>query len=144
MILIVDASVAVKWFVLEPGRPEARRLLGEGHRLVAPDLIVAEVVNAVWKRLMTDAIERSQADDVPRELPHLFAELCPLASLAQRALAIAQELRHPAYDCFYLALAEAKDANVVTADRRFAQRLAGTPWQARTITLWSLSSLGNA
>ena len=32
---------------------------------------------------------------------------------------------------------EAKDARLVTADRRLAQRLAGTPWQARTTTLWS-------
>jgi predicted nucleic acid-binding protein len=74
---------------------------------------------------------------MPRELPQLLTELCPLATLAGRALAIAAELRHPAYDCFYLALAEAKDARLVTADRRFADRLAGTPWQARTATLWS-------
>jgi predicted nucleic acid-binding protein len=136
-MLVVDASVAVKWFIVEPGRPEARRLLDGGNRLVAPELIVAEVVNVVWKRLMAHAVDRLQAADVPRELPRLFAELCPLATLAERALAIAEELRHPAYDCFYLALAEAKEARLVTADRRFAQRLAGTPWQALTTTLWS-------
>jgi predicted nucleic acid-binding protein len=136
-MLVVDASVAVKWFIVEPGRPEARRLLDGGNRLVAPELIVAEVVNVVWKRLMAHAVDRLQAADVPRELPRLFAELCPLATLAERALAIAEELRHPACDCFYLALAEAKEARLVTADRRFAQRLAGTPWQALTTTLWS-------
>ena len=136
-MLVVDASVAIKWFIVEPGRPEARRLLDGSDPLVAPELIVAEVANVVWKRLMAGALDRSQAADVPRELPQLFAELCPLATLAARALAIAEELRHPAYDCFYLALAEARDARLVTADRRFAQRLAGTPWQARTTTLWS-------
>ncbi|MGH6900376.1 MAG: type II toxin-antitoxin system VapC family toxin [Geminicoccaceae bacterium] len=136
-MLVVDASVATKWFIVEPGRPEARRLLDGSHPLVAPELILAEVVNVVWKRLMAGAIDRSQAADVPRQLPQLFAELCPLATLAQRALMIAEELRHPAYDCFYLALAEAKDARLVTADRRFARRLAGTRWQTRTTTLWS-------
>jgi predicted nucleic acid-binding protein len=136
-MLVVDASVAVKWFIVEPGRPEAKRLLDAGDSLIAPELIVAEVVNVVWKRLMADAIEHSQAADVPRELPQLFTELCPLSTLAQRALAIAAELRHPAYDCFYLALAEAKDAKLVTADRRLVQRLAGTSWQARATTLWS-------
>ena len=137
MMLVVDASVAIKWFIVEPGRPEARRLLDGSDPLVAPELIVAEVVNVVWKRLMTGALDRSQAADVPRELPQLFAELCPLATLARRALAIAEELRHPAYDCFYLALAEARDARLVTADRRFAERLAGTPWEERITTLWS-------
>jgi predicted nucleic acid-binding protein len=136
-MLVVDASVAAKWFVVEPGRPEARRLLDGRHRLIAPELIVAEVVNVIWKRLNGGAIDRLQAADVPRELPQLFAELCPLAPLAERALAVAEELRHPAYDCFYLALAEAKEARLVTADRRFAQRLAGTPWQTLTTTLWS-------
>ena len=136
-MLVIDASVAIKWFIVEPGRPEAKRLLDGGNLLVAPELVVAEVVNVVWKRLMADAIDRSQAADVPRELPHLFTELCPLAPLAGRALALAEELRHPAYDCFYLALAEARDAKLVTADRRFAQRLAGTQWQALATTLWS-------
>ena len=136
-MLVVDCSVAVKWFLEEPGDREALALLRAGERLVAPELIVAEIVNVLWKRLTSGAIEPSQAADVPRELPRLFAELCSLATLAERALAIAEELRHPAYDCFYLALAEARDARLVTADRRFAERLAGTRWQARTTTLWS-------
>jgi predicted nucleic acid-binding protein len=67
----------------------------------------------------------------------MLAELCPLVGLAARALAIADELRHPAYDCFYLALAQARDARLITADRRFTGRLGGTPWQARTTTLWT-------
>jgi predicted nucleic acid-binding protein len=136
-MLVVDASVAVKWFIVEPGRPEAKRLLDAGDPMIAPELIVAEVTSVVWKRWTGGAIDRSQAAEVPRDLPQLFAELCPLAPLAGRALAIAEELRHPAYDCFYLALAEARGAKVVTADRRFVQRLAGTQWEARTTTLWS-------
>lgn len=79
-MLVVDCSVAVKWFIIEPGRPEARRLLHGGDRLIAPELIVAEVVNVIWKRLLTGAIDHPQAADVPRELPQLFAELCPLAA----------------------------------------------------------------
>jgi predicted nucleic acid-binding protein len=137
LTLVVYASVAVKWFIIEPGRPEARRLLDREQRLIAPELIVAEVVNVLWKRLLADGINRAQAADAARELPQLFAELCPLATLAERALAIADELRHPAHDCFYLALAEAREARLVTADRRFAHRLGGTPWQARATTLWS-------
>lgn len=137
MTLVVDASVAVKWFIVEPGRPEARRLLNREQRLIAPDLIVAELVNVLSKRLSAGAIEHAQAADAARELPLLLFELSPLASLAGRALAIADELRHPAYDCFYLALAEARDAKLVTADRRFARRLDGTPWQDRASTLWS-------
>jgi predicted nucleic acid-binding protein len=135
--MVVDCSVAVKWFLEEPGDREALALLQSGEPMIAPELIVAELVNVLWKRLIGGAIERSQATDAARELPQLLSELCPLAGLAERALAIAGELRHPAYDCFYLALAEARDARLVTADRRFARRLEGTLWQTRTTTLWS-------
>ena len=34
-MLVVDASVALKWFLLEPGRDEARRLLDPEQRLIA-------------------------------------------------------------------------------------------------------------
>jgi predicted nucleic acid-binding protein len=136
-MLVVDCSVAVKWFLEEPGDREALALLRSGEQLVAPELIVAEIVNVLWKRVATGAIELSQAADVPQAIPRALAELWPLGPLAARTFAIATELRHPAYACFYLALAEAKDVQLVTADRRFAQRLAGTQWEARTTTLWS-------
>ena len=136
-MLVVDASVAIKWFLVEPGDREALALLDGGQSLIAPELVVAEVVNAVWKRLMGGGIDRAQAADVPSAIVKLFFELRPIVSLAARALEIAAELRHPAYDCFYLALVEERGAKLVTADRRLLSRLAGTPWQENGISLWN-------
>jgi predicted nucleic acid-binding protein len=136
-MLVVDASVAVKWFLVEPGDREALALLDGDEPLIAPELVVAEVVNAVWKRLVSGGVDASQAADVPRAIPKVFAELRPIGPLAARALEIAAELRHPAYDCFYLALAEDQSAKLVTADRRLAGRLCGTPWAERVISLWN-------
>jgi len=52
--LVVDASVAIKWFVAEPLSTEARRILDDYQAgtlsLVAPDLINAEFGNIVWKK----------------------------------------------------------------------------------------------
>jgi len=76
-------------------------------------------------------LKHQQLVQVPDALPKMFAELWPTVWLVRRALQIATELRHPVYDCFYLALAEAEDAAVVTADRRLVQRLSGTEWEAR-------------
>jgi predicted nucleic acid-binding protein len=47
--LVIDASVAVKWVVEEPGTQEA--LLLRQHRLLAPDLLVAECANILWKKV---------------------------------------------------------------------------------------------
>jgi predicted nucleic acid-binding protein len=128
-LIVVDASVAVKWFIHEPDRPAARRLLEPQSPLIAPDLIVAEVASAMWKRVMAGEGDARQAPLTAASLPRFFARLLPLSPLAARAVEIAAELRHPVYDCFYLALAEREDATFVTADRRLVGRLAGSRWE---------------
>ena len=51
MTFVVDASVAIKWFLPELYGDAALRLLREGHSLVAPDLLFPEVGNVLWKRV---------------------------------------------------------------------------------------------
>lgn len=136
-MLVVDASVAVKWFLDEPGDREARTLVEGLEPLIAPELIVAEVLNAIWKRLLKGDADVRQGPRVAAALPKLLARVHSLQPLATRALEIAAELRHPVYDGFYLALAEAENAKLVTADRRLAGRLSGTPWAERVISLWN-------
>lgn len=118
MNLIVDASVAIKWFVTENLHEEARSLLGKGHDFYAPDLLVAELANAVWKKVRRKEIDDRQAREIA--LACLDGpELLRSADLVDRALQIAFELGHPVYDCLYLACAEAMGGMVVTADKRF-------------------------
>jgi predicted nucleic acid-binding protein len=136
-MLVVDASVAVKWFLDEPGDREARALVERSEALIAPELIVAEVLNAISKRLLAGDADIRQGPRVAAVLPKVLAQIRSLGPLAARTLEIAAELRHPAYDCFYLALAEERQAKLVTADRRLLGRLAGTPWQDDAISLWN-------
>jgi predicted nucleic acid-binding protein len=58
----------------------------------------------------------------------LFDRLTPTIELAERATAVAIELRHPAYDCFYLALGERERTVLITADRTFLRKLQGKPY----------------
>lgn len=46
---VVDASVAIKWFVLEEHTIESRLLLDENFELFAPHLLFTEYGNIVWK-----------------------------------------------------------------------------------------------
>lgn len=120
MPVVVDASVAVKWFLREPGSDEATAVLEEGGSLAAPDLVLAEVGNVLWKRHRQSFVTAEEAVLAVGELQRMFSRLYPLPPLARRATELSIRLDHPTYDCFYLALAESLDATLVTADRRLA------------------------
>ncbi len=55
----------------------------------------------------------------------MFTRLVPLQALQDQALDVALRRDHPAYDCFYVALATREAAPLLTADRRLARRFAG-------------------
>jgi predicted nucleic acid-binding protein len=135
MTLVVDASVALKWFVGEDGSDLAVGLLHRDEPLIAPELVLAEVCNAAWKSLRRGEIDRSQFEEVATDLVQVFQRLVPLARLVRRAAALARELDQPVYDCFYLALAEAEDAPLVTADRRLVAALGGSALAGRVQAL---------
>lgn len=135
MTIVVDASVALKWLLPEPDSAMADRVAATDHLLIAPTLVIAEFCNAVWKRLRRGEVVADHAHLVVARLPDFFDSLVEETNLAPMALAIARTLEHPAYDCFYLALAERENATLVTADHRLVLRVRGTPWGGRVTAL---------
>jgi predicted nucleic acid-binding protein len=116
MTWVIDASVAVKWFVDEARSAEARAVLASGQSIIAPDLIIAETCNAAWKKVRRGDISQEQGEAMVRALPLSFDRLAPTAPLSERALELARRFDHPTYDCFYVALAESESAVLVTDD----------------------------
>ncbi len=129
MTVVVDASVALRWCFQLSGSDRAEQLLRSDDRLIAPDLVIAEITNAAWKFVTFNSVPAQSAVSAVREVVKAFDELVPTTALKDRALAIAIELRHPAYDCFYLALAERSTSPLVTADERLIHRCADTPFE---------------
>jgi predicted nucleic acid-binding protein len=131
MRLVVDASVAIKWLIDEHDSALADRLLDEAHDFLAPELIIAEVISAAWKQHRRGNIGGAQYDNIVARLVDGPITSRPLQPLAGSAAGLARELDHPIYDCFYVALAEAEVAPLVTADRRLVAALDGTPHAGR-------------
>jgi predicted nucleic acid-binding protein len=119
MSLIVDASVAVKWYVDEPFSKEAASLLSRAD-LAAPSLIFAEVGNALWKRVRRGASSLAQSRAALSGLQHTLTGVEPIETLFRQAMDVATEFDHPIYDCFYIALAARQRVAIVTADERMA------------------------
>ena len=124
MTIIVDASVAVKWVIPEELSDQAESLRGRADRLLAPDLLLPEAANALWKKLLRREITTSEAAQAIDLLMQSGLDLRPSGPLLGRALTLAQRLRHPVYDCIYVALAQAEGATLVTADQRLLARIA--------------------
>ena len=129
MTLVIDASVACKWFFNEPLAVEARKVAASDATLVAPDMILAECANAAWRRVKDGEITPAHARAFLGSLPPWFESLVPASELHKPAFEMAHELGHPVYDCLYLALAEREQALVITADRAFADRVGGSQWR---------------
>ena len=117
---VVDASVAAKWLAPEPDSPLAEALLDDV--LLVPDLLFAEVGNILWKKQLRGEMDASATQMGARWLLQVPLQVHDSAGLLADALALALQLQHPAYDCFYLALAQRIDAPLVTADRRLHAR----------------------
>ena len=118
-MIVVDASVAVKWVVREPDSDAADALF-DADELIAPALWLTEASNVLWRRVRIGDIT---ADEARARLSELLK--APVASFAMephldRALQLATEIGHPIYDCIYLALALHHGTHVVTPDNRFA------------------------
>jgi predicted nucleic acid-binding protein len=121
-VLVIDSSVAFKWFVAdrEEAVDEARSLL-ERHAageivLAAPGHLTLEVLNAL-KHRGVDAETLARAG---RSLEAARLELAPVADLATEASAIALRCDLTLYDAAFAALAIRLDTELVTADRRLA------------------------
>jgi predicted nucleic acid-binding protein len=123
--LVIDASIAIKWVIEEAGTAQALALRRRA-TLIAPDLLVAECANVLWKKVRRQEILKEEAVLAARLLQGSSIELLPTRSLLEPATRLAVELDHPAYDCLYLALAIEKDCPFVTADERFRDKLRRT------------------
>jgi predicted nucleic acid-binding protein len=115
MIIVVDASVAAQWVLEEESTPRANTLRLESG-LIAPSLIAAEIGSALWKAVRRRVITSDNALAAIEVALLPFEALIATEELRIRALALAVELQHPIYDCFYIALAEREQATLITAD----------------------------
>jgi predicted nucleic acid-binding protein len=114
-LVVADASVVLKLFLAETGSAEAE-VLESNNDLIAPDLVIPEFLNALWKAVRRKFVESGEAQQIAAAIASSFFAIVPTQELAARAWEIVALLDHPAYDTFYLALAEREGCRFITAD----------------------------
>ena len=124
---VVDASAAAAAFFQEEHALAAWRFLISGHDLLAPDLIVAELANVIWKRRRRKEIDQDEALGLLTDFQKLPLQITPSNALIDAALALALRTDCCVYDCLYLALAMQAKAVMVTNDLRLVNALEKGP-----------------
>ncbi len=124
LLKVVDASLALKWFVDEEDSDKARALsrdwLDSGVRIIAPYLMLAEVANALHRKVEDGHLALESATEILESVDNSEIEFSNPPSVHAGATRLAGRLRQGAvYDSVYLALAERLDCELWTADRRF-------------------------
>lgn len=133
--LVVDASVGIKWVVLE-GDSERAAAVVSGRELLTSGLFWLETANVLASKVRRGELDRAAATDAWRDLQAAPLTSFPVQSAsADIALALAHDLQHPIYDCCYLALGLAERAPVLTADRRFKDTVSRHPALASQVIL---------
>lgn len=129
-MIVVDASLAVKWFLPEPGAEAAAALLLEQDEIVGPDMLAVEVHATLVRGANMVKSNRPEAETAIRRFQAMIesGEVTLMRSLPkqiERAANLAISLGHPLKDCIYLALAMEMGCELVTCDARFAEKAKG-------------------
>ena len=141
LLTCADASMVAKLILVEAdsGRAALRweTWLRAGQTICAPQLLPYEVASAlrlrVWRKLLT----RQEAAQAFQDFLALDVVITDPPGLGMRALELAHLFNRPnAYDAHYLALAEALDCELWTADERLYDAVKGELVWVRGLGAW--------
>lgn len=126
MRLVVDASVAAKWMVVEEGSEDAFAIAVH-HECAAPSIIESAIVTILSKKVRLEGLPRSAAEAALNEwvsghLAPCGLEITPDRLLLHDASHLSLELDHQLYHCLYLALARRLNAPLITADTNLIRK----------------------
>ena len=138
---VVDASVAIKWFIPEIHSEAALQARQSRHRLHVPAFMTLELGNVIAKKIRRGELTRENGKNILKELRHLPLQRHADDRLFPAAYALALDTQQSLYDCLYLALAEAVDGRMITADRKFYNALTGGPYDQRLAWVEDLARL---
>lgn len=119
-MIVIDASVLANAIGDDQEDGErARDVLREHGDVSAPDLVDVETVAVLRRRWLSGSLTAGRFADGVRDLERLAFDRYPTRRLLWRAFELRDNVS--VYDATYVALAEALDCPLLTADRRLAR-----------------------
>lgn len=117
-VCVLDASAALRLITHDSAAGDCGNQLQDAALVLAPELMLTEVANALWKLQRAGALGGLDPQVLLADARDLVDQIEPDRTLQVEALALACHLKHPVYDCLYLALARREAARLLSADHR--------------------------
>lgn len=130
---VLDASVALKWYIPEVYSDQALYVLSEQQSgkvtFHVPDLFFCEAGNILWKKVWKQEITLKDAHQIIRSLIAIPKIIHSSEIFVPYAVGIAVSLKRTVYDCLYLSLAAYLECSMLTADKKLFTALSKTSWK---------------
>lgn len=121
MSIVLDASAAIAVVLALPGSELFAAPLDSAELVMAPDLFMVEVCNAIWKYRKAYLLPMERCEHSLEQALRLPDHLEPSTGLYREAFALAVRHLHPVYDTLYLVLARRNNSLLLTMDRHLAE-----------------------
>lgn len=136
-MIVVDASVAAKWFLPEEGANKATALLRSGQKLMAPEIIRIEVASAFTRLFRSGHIDmptiETHMEKWKRSIRQESISLEPTTVDFEAAIEVSIRIKHQLQDCLYVAVAERLKAPLITADKKLLQKAEAVQCELTTL-----------
>jgi len=123
--VIIDASVALKWFFKEDGSEKALELQGKLKdgivKAFVPQIFFFEVINVIKTKPTTTLQHVERAIKIVFNLP--FSSQKISQGLLEKANFYAQKYDLTIYDASYIALAKTLGVDLITADEKLRNKV---------------------
>lgn len=126
-MVVIDASVAFKWLVYEEAvlTEIAQTLLSQflqgKERLIAPDILLYELANILASKaaLSSTKVRKSWDQFTIYKLP----VVAPTEDFIKKSINFSKKYNVSVYDASYAVLAKEKGCKLITADKKFAEKI---------------------
>lgn len=118
--IVVDTSVAIKWFVDEPKSEEALVLLTKKHqknvKIIVPDILRLEIINGLFYSYHFGTL---QLKDTLNSLESLGLKYVNLDEIDLKiAVSLMEEFTLAAYDALFITLSQQLNCPLITNDKK--------------------------
>ena len=121
--MVIDTMVFVYALLrVESKYEQALAVLAEAEQIIVPDSFFAELGNVVWQWIVFRQLPINIGLDVLHDAEELVTKVIPVTSVLDAALRLSAEKNHSLYDTVFVAAAIQEQVQVVTFDRKFADK----------------------